>query len=392
MKYKRKLAPATTFDFAAMETWLSDMAEDGWIPVAFRGDRVKFRQDEPQKRIFRIAIPDFYNDTPSEKQKEGYRQLGWEYLCGYRCKGYLLANIAEHPEEPYTDPEVQQKNIDALYREERYLYLAGVILFTLLFIGMGLLGWHNLGQHIIDHGWFLDFLMPIVFFFLAVYYFYELRLLKKLKTELEQGIPVAHEKDYTRKLECSKISNLISTAANVVAILALVFVIFSIPAKKEPTERPSASVSPLPYVPLEEVSGDSSDIETRVHAEPTFFAPLLLQTTAEGDSSWMTTTLLEVRPSFLTEQAFLSLGANGTFPNTFFPITEVTTEVKKLVLSSDSFDEGYFYQETSIMRRQMLTLRKGNRLLIVRYYGENRLVDSLSLFLPLLEQDYTIEE
>ena len=134
MKYKRKLAPATTFDFAAMETWLSDMAEDGWIPVAFQGDRVKFRQDEPQKRIFRIAIPDFYNDTPSEKQKEAYRQLGWEYLCGYRCKGYLLANIAEHPEEPYTDPVVQQKNIDALYREERYLYLAGVILFTLAFL------------------------------------------------------------------------------------------------------------------------------------------------------------------------------------------------------------------------------------------------------------------
>ena len=61
MKYKRKLTPATTFDFAAMETWLSDMAEDGWIPVDFRGGKVKFRQDEPQKRIFRIAIPDFYN-------------------------------------------------------------------------------------------------------------------------------------------------------------------------------------------------------------------------------------------------------------------------------------------------------------------------------------------
>ena len=62
------------------------------------------------------------------------------------------------------------------------------------------------------------------------------------------------------------------------------------------------------------------------------------------------------------------------------------------MLSSDSFDEGYFYQETSEMRRQMLTLRKGNRLLIVRYRGENRLVDSLSAFLPLLEQDYTIQE
>ena len=160
MKYKRKLTPATTFDFAAMETWLSDMAEDGWIPVDFRGGKVKFRQDEPQKRIFRIAIPDFYNDTPSEKQKEAYRQLGWEYLCGYRCKGYLLANLTEHPEEPYIDPEVQKKNIDSLYREERYLYLVGVILSTLLFIGMGLLGWRNLGQHIIGHAWFSDLLMP----------------------------------------------------------------------------------------------------------------------------------------------------------------------------------------------------------------------------------------
>lgn len=94
------------------------MAEDGGIPVDFRGGKVKFRQDEPQKRIFRIAIPDFYNDTPSAKQIEAYRQLGWEYLCGYRCKGYLLANLTEHPEEPYIDPEVQKKNIDSLYREE----------------------------------------------------------------------------------------------------------------------------------------------------------------------------------------------------------------------------------------------------------------------------------
>lgn len=387
MKYKRKLAPATTFDFAAMETWLSDMAEDGWIPVDFRGEKVKFQQAEPQKRSYRIAIPRYFDTQPTAKQLEEYHQLGWEFICTYRCKGYLLANITEHPQEPYTDPAVQKKNIEELYQEERYLYLAGVILFTLLFIGMGLLGWRNLGQHIIGHAWFSDLLMPILFFCLAVYYFYELRLLKKLKTELEQGNPVEHEKDYTRKLELSKISNLISTAANVLVILVLVFEIFSISTKGEPTERPSASVSPLPYVPLENVSGDSG-IETHVHAEPTLFAPLLLQTTARGDASWMTTTLLEVRPSFLTEQAFLTLGANGTFPDAFLP----SAAEQALVLSSDSFDEGYFYQETSEMQRQMLTLRKGNRLLIVRYHGENRLVDSLSAFLPLLEQDYTIQE
>lgn len=387
MKYKRKLTPATTFDFAAMETWLSDMAEDGWIPVDFRGEKVKFQQAEPQKRSYRIAIPRYFDTQPTAKQLEEYHQLGWEFICTYRSKGYLLANITEHPQEPYTDPAVQKKNIEELYQEERYLYLAGMVLGTLFFVGLGLLTWHYLGRNIIDPNWVLEFYGPILFLLLAVFNFYELRLLKKLKTELEQGNPVEHEKDYTRKLELSKISNLISTAANVLVILVLVFEIFSISTKGEPTERPSASVSPLPYVPLENVSGDSG-IETRVHAEPTFFAPLLLQTTARGDASWMTTTLLEVRPSFLTEQAFLTLGANGTFPDAFLP----STAEQALVLSSDSFDEGYFYQETSEMRRQMLTLRKDNRLLIVRYRGENRLVDSLSAFLPLLEQDYTIQE
>lgn len=388
MKYKRKLTPATTFDFAAMETWLSDMAEDGWIPVDFRGGKVKFRQDEPQKRIFRIAIPDFYNDTPSAKQIEAYRQLGWEYLCGYRCKGYLLANLTEHPEEPYIDPEVQKKNIDSLYREERYLYLVGVILFTLLFIGMGLLGWRNLGQHIIGHAWFSDLLMPILFFCLAVYYFYELRLLKRLKTSLEQGLPISHEKDYTKKLQLKRISNLIYAILGITLLLPPLSDIYSAFRPDETQEKAAVSVSPLPYVPMEEITKSASDTEISLYSEPTLFAPLLFQTFEMGDSNSMDTMLLEVRPSFLTEQAFLTLGANGTFPDAFLP----STAEQALVLSSDSFDEGYFYQETSEMRRQMLTLRKGNRLLIVRYHGENRLVDSLSAFLPLLEQDYTIQE
>ena len=97
MKYKRKLAPATTFDFAAMETWLSDMAEDRWIPLTFRGEKVKFQQAEPQ-RSYRIAIPRYFDTQPTAKQLEEYHQLGWEFICTYRSKGYLLANITEHPQ------------------------------------------------------------------------------------------------------------------------------------------------------------------------------------------------------------------------------------------------------------------------------------------------------
>lgn len=219
MKYKRKLAPATTFDFAAMETWLSDMAEDGWIPVDFRGEKVKFQQAEPQKRSYRIAIPRYFDTQPTAKQLEEYHQLGWEFICTYRCKGYLLANITEHPQEPYTDPAVQKKNIEELYQEERYLYLAGMVLGTLLFVGLGLLTWHYLGRNIIDPNWVLEFYGPILFLLLAVFNFYELRLLKRLKTSLEQGLPISHEKDYTKKLQLKRISNLIYAILGITLLL-----------------------------------------------------------------------------------------------------------------------------------------------------------------------------
>ena len=373
MKYKRKLAPATTFDFAAMETWLSDMAEDGWIPVDFRGEKVKFQQAEPQKRSYRIAIPRYFDTQPTAKQLEEYHQLGWEFICTYRSKGYLLANLTEHPDEPYIDPEVQKKNIDALYREERYLYLVGVILFPLLFIGMGLLGWRDLGRNIIDPNLVLEFYGPILFLLLAVFNFYELRLLKRLKTSLEQGLPISHEKDYTKKLQLKRISNLIYAILGITLLLPPLSDIYSAFRPDETQEKAAVSVSPLPYVPMEEITKSASDTEISLYSEPTLFAPLLFQTFEMGDSNSMDTMLL---------------GANGTFPDAFLP----STAEQALVLSSDSFDEGYFYQETSEMQRQMLTLRKGNRLLIVRYHGENRLADSLSAFLPLLEQDYTIQE
>ena len=234
----------------------------------------------------------------------------------------------------------------------------------------------------------MEFYGPILFLLLAVFNFYELRLLKRLKTSLEQGLPISHEKDYTKKLQLKRISNLIYAILGITLLLPPLSDIYSAFRPDETQEKAAVSVSPLPYVPMEEITKSASDTEISLYSEPTLFAPLLFQTFEMGDSNSMDTMLLEVRPSFLTEQAFLTLGANGTFPDVFLP----STAEKALVLSSDSFDEGYFYQETSEMHRQMLTLRKGNRLLIVRYRGENRLTDSLSAFLPLLEQDYTIQE
>ena len=82
----------------------------------------------------------------------------------------------------------------------------------------------------------------------------------------------------------------------------------------------------------------------------------------------MDTMLLEVRPLLPDEQAFLTLRANGTFPDAFLP----QRQSRALVLSSDSFDEGYFLSGNKRDATPDADASQGNRLLIVRYHGENR--------------------
>ena len=77
--------------------------------MTFSGRKGKNFSRQNRKRSYRIAIPRYFDTQPTAKQLEEYHQLGWEFICTYRCKGYLLANITEHPQEPYTDPAVQKK-------------------------------------------------------------------------------------------------------------------------------------------------------------------------------------------------------------------------------------------------------------------------------------------
>ena len=49
-----KVCPISIYDVAAVETWLEDLAREGWCPVGFPGGRVELRPDAPMESRFRL--------------------------------------------------------------------------------------------------------------------------------------------------------------------------------------------------------------------------------------------------------------------------------------------------------------------------------------------------
>lgn len=103
--------------------------------------------------------------------------------------------------------------------------------------------------------------------------FYELRLLKRLKTSLEQGLPISHEKDYTKKLQLKRISNLIYAILGITLLLPPLSDIYSAFRPGRNTGEGARFGFSSPYVPMEEITKSASDTEISLYSEPTLFAP-----------------------------------------------------------------------------------------------------------------------
>lgn len=204
MKYKRKSVPVAPYDFAAFESWLADLAQEGLFLVSLNGYGGKFRQGEPKKMTYRVEIPKYFDMKPPKKMEEMYQAFGWEFVCTYYQNGFIFANEAENPVELHTDPIPQSEGIRDLYKEQRNEIMACIVLLLLTGIAVLALKWINLTETITEGVQ----LRSLVFWGYSIFgIFYsakELLSLKKLKTDLEMGIPLEHRKPYKKRSTSKK--------------------------------------------------------------------------------------------------------------------------------------------------------------------------------------------
>ena len=103
----KELRPANAYDVAANETWLEDMAREGYRLIRMTGWSGVFEKTEPFTCRYRMQPLPKKEKAPPQELVEAYRELGWDYAG--TIPGAFHVWRCEDPVAPEldTDPVVQ---------------------------------------------------------------------------------------------------------------------------------------------------------------------------------------------------------------------------------------------------------------------------------------------
>ena len=137
MEYK-ELRPANVYDVAANETWLEDMAREGYRLTGFTGWSGIFEKVEPAECRYRMSPLLKKEKAPDPEWAETCAQMGWTYAA--TLGGAFHVWRCDDPEAPEldTDPVVQGEGYR--YLERRMVRdSVGSLLLTVVLLAVGLL-------------------------------------------------------------------------------------------------------------------------------------------------------------------------------------------------------------------------------------------------------------
>jgi len=132
---KRCLIPCAMWDMERLESWLEDMALEGWY---LRQDGIfagfaSFEKVAPRKVRYRLEITpkkrgimQDSSDTPDDEALSISESMGWQFVASH-WQYYIYRCEDETASELHTDPELLSESINALRKRE----LSSII--TLLF-------------------------------------------------------------------------------------------------------------------------------------------------------------------------------------------------------------------------------------------------------------------
>ena len=125
-KSVHRIIPCPDYDVTGVESWLSYMAEQGYIlrdGGVFRGIAT-FDRCEPEKVRYRLQPAQkgfviYDNDGPSDDEVELNGAFGWKYVAKYGVFHIYRADDID-AREMDTDPEVQAMAMNSLHRSQRF--------------------------------------------------------------------------------------------------------------------------------------------------------------------------------------------------------------------------------------------------------------------------------
>lgn len=210
-----RICPCPSYDIDAIQTWLEDMAADGWQITKFHPflRRVEFVRVTPRRALYRLE-PDIHaawyeeaSEKPQREVLELHGQFGWEFVC--RFERFHIYRATDPDARPlHTDVEVQAISMDAVKRfflfRTIYMvtYLAVLNLlrsmpFSYLFRNAVTLGpWFPI-SYVLFFSWFL------------LYWVCSLWQVLRYQHQLRQGATISGRKDWKHASLFHKVNTLL---------------------------------------------------------------------------------------------------------------------------------------------------------------------------------------
>lgn len=422
MKHKiRKLIPVDMMQIPALESWLSDLAEEGLFLVSFGSAFAKFEQREPQKLPYRIE-PFLVSEasdliqtirstaastrgephplTPEEKQEQMialYEECGWEYICKINQFFGVFRGKEEDAPEIHTDPVAQSLAYETLYRRQKKSLLR-TLPFAVILLAFCLYQTFWGENFYISMKSNMILLPQLILLLLSFWLFLrQTRKYRQIRDHLKEGIPMEHRVDW----HSGKLFRFLKTFA--IDTLVLIYIWYTVLGFSADWEGELNTLHrPLPYLALEEIETspafaiDRSNLyEGKDHENyATFNTSLLIPAQYEieqqgivpdrrwADNSGIYSPSLEMRYYDL-RFAFLTKPFFDSMLEWFIYNESGYTDI-----FDDRIDEGILYDNEG---SQHLFLRKDDHVLAVFYYGEEDLGTHFDALFALLEKSYPTE-
>jgi len=290
------LSPCPNYDLEGTESWLQDMAKEGWfltqdgfifnIAVFEEGtatNNMRYRLEAAPKER---SMWDNNNGEPDDEARQLSEELGWKYICS-RGQFYIYASADPAAPELNTDPEVQAFTIKLLkkrLRSNMFHFGTWLAVYTLLSLS------RYFFSTLVTLDWWLLLAIVLLLPLEVLLNVRSSRYLRNLQKRLEDGQEPNHHADWQK----GKGSYWGLSALNITLLVVLfssILSMWSADILKENRIKLQDYTEKIPFVTMENmVAGsfqydDYGDWTNYVEPRSTLLAPLQLNFSQTGSIS-----------------------------------------------------------------------------------------------------------
>lgn len=200
-------APCHSYDVERLESWLQDMAKEGWhldkCSESWLGF-FPFKQAAPQSFRYRLepksrTHSDFTN-APDQEEEDLYQEYGWEFVMAYNLF-YIYRTDDPDARELNTDLAVQAAALKAVKRNTFSMLLLQLWLVVFWCLRI----WNEKYRFLVTFGWFV---VPVALFLLITGLVIDGKRflhIRRLQRQLKENIPLDHSKPWRKTSKTHRI-------------------------------------------------------------------------------------------------------------------------------------------------------------------------------------------